>query len=244
MMEAFSRVDDSLKQRITSSLKNLIWRCTFQGTNCLQDGFFQKITTPQYGACYMFNTAWNPNDSNGGQRISGKTGEETGLSLEVFIDQTNYMKNTISASAGARVTIHSPDQLPNPVEQGYFVQPNTHTVFGLQIVNMSRLSSPYVTNCISNWTETDFEPLPSGFNQNISNQNFSFGYSQVQCERLRLTAEIADIHRSNPLPSPFDSYESRPRPPPLSLRRGGRFCQLIDRSIDSGQLSSLQPRSA
>ncbi|CAG0888604.1 unnamed protein product [Darwinula stevensoni] len=179
LMEAFSKVNDSLKQRITPSLTMLIWRCTFQGTDCLQDGFFQKIMTPQYGACYMFNTAWNPSDSDGGQRISGKTGEETGLSLEVFIDQDNYIPNPISSSAGARITIHSPDQLPNPVEQGYFVQPNTHTVFGLQIVNMSRLPSPYVTNCVSNWTETDFEPLPSGFNQNISNQNFIFGYSQV-----------------------------------------------------------------
>ncbi|CAG0888603.1 unnamed protein product [Darwinula stevensoni] len=171
MMEAFSRVDDSLKQRITSSLKDLIWRCTFQGTDCLQDGVYIYRAFDDYSTKKSILS----------------------LSLEVYIDQTNYMKNTISASAGARVTIHSPDQLPNPVEQGYFVQPNTHTVFGLQIVNMSRLSSPYVTNCVSNWTETDFNPLPSGFNQNISNQNFSFGYSQVQCERLRLTAEIAKI---------------------------------------------------
>ncbi|CAG0888605.1 unnamed protein product [Darwinula stevensoni] len=150
------------------------------------DDYLNLILTPLYGACFMFNAAWNPNDSNAGKRISGKTGEETGLSLELFVDQENYIANPISASAGARVTIHSPDQLPNPVEQGYFVQPSTHTVFALQIVNMSRLPSPYSTDCVTDWTQTDYEPLPPTFNLNVS-----LGYSQVQCERLRQTAEIA-----------------------------------------------------
>ncbi|CAG0893870.1 unnamed protein product [Darwinula stevensoni] len=90
------------------------------------------VLIPQYGNCYMFNTAWNPKDPSGGKRVSSKTGDETGLSLELFVDQTDYIKSSVASSVGAIVTIHSPNEWPNPIEQGYIVQPNTRNVFALQ----------------------------------------------------------------------------------------------------------------
>lgn len=36
------------------------------------------------------------------------TGSDHGLVLELFLDQTNYMYNKLTKSAGARITIHDP----------------------------------------------------------------------------------------------------------------------------------------
>ena len=36
------------------------------------------------------------------------TGSDNGLVLELFLDQTNYMYNKLTKSAGARITIHDP----------------------------------------------------------------------------------------------------------------------------------------
>ena len=36
------------------------------------------------------------------------TGVQSGLVLEMFLDQTNYMYNKLSKKAGARITIHDP----------------------------------------------------------------------------------------------------------------------------------------
>ncbi|CAG0893502.1 unnamed protein product [Darwinula stevensoni] len=154
---------------------------------------FQVMLIPQYGTCFMFNTAWNSKDSSGGKRISSKTGEESGLSLELYLDQISYIKNPTASSVGARVTIHSPNEWPNPVEQGYLVQPNTRNVFALQAVDISRLESPYSTDCFSDWNQTDYKPF------SMDNPNATLDYSLVQCERLRETAEIAkNCHCLNP----------------------------------------------
>ncbi|CAG0893868.1 unnamed protein product [Darwinula stevensoni] len=185
LLETFSKVNLELKRKIVNSMESFIWKCTFQGADCLHKDNFQQVIIPQYGTCFMFNTAWNPNDSRGGKRITGKTGEETGLSLELYLNKVNYVRNPTASSVGARVTIHSPNEWPNPIEQGYMVQPNTRNVFALQVVNMSRLGSPYSTDCFSDWKKTEYKPYSK------DNPNASLAYSQVQCVRLREKAEIA-----------------------------------------------------
>ncbi|CAG0890938.1 unnamed protein product [Darwinula stevensoni] len=200
LLGAFSNADETLKRKIVNTLMMLI---------------------PQYGACFMFNTAWNPKDTIAGRRVSSKTGEETGLSLEIYVDRINHINSPTASSVGARVTIHSPNKWPNPVEQGYLVQPNTRNIFALQNVNMSRLESPYSTDCLSDWSRTDYKPFYS-----MENTKASLDYSLVQCERLRETAEIAKTcHCLNPeIQDNFldngKSYQSYPK---CNISIGGEF---------------------
>ncbi|CAG0893869.1 unnamed protein product [Darwinula stevensoni] len=104
--------------------------------------------------------------------------------------RNSYVRNPSASSVGARITIHSANEWPNPVEQGYIVQPNTRNVFALQVVNMSRLESPYSTDCFSDWHETEYKPY------SMDNPNASLDYTQVVS---KLKSIIDDTTRRVPL---------------------------------------------
>ncbi len=61
-----------------------------------------------------------------------------GLSLEMYLDQDNYMLHKLSKSAGARVVIHHPDTAPLPDEFGINLQPNTETAIAVQKVYLTK----------------------------------------------------------------------------------------------------------
>ena len=56
--------------------------------------YWTKTYSPSYGTCYTFNSANNP-DVTEVQKAS-LTGVSNGLSIEVFIDQGNYMIKKLS----------------------------------------------------------------------------------------------------------------------------------------------------
>ncbi len=62
---------------------------------------------------------------------------QTGLSVELFLDQVNYMSGLLSPQAGARVVVHSPREFPLPSEFGMEAQPGAHTSFSVQMVKKS-----------------------------------------------------------------------------------------------------------
>ena len=55
-----------------------------------------------------------------------------GLSVEVFLDQSNYMLNKLSKKAGARLVIHDPAVPPLADEYGIDLQPNTASSISIQ----------------------------------------------------------------------------------------------------------------
>ena len=55
-----------------------------------------------------------------------------GLSVEVFLDQSNYMSNKLSKKAGARLVIHDPAVPPLADEFGIDLQPNTASSISIQ----------------------------------------------------------------------------------------------------------------
>ena len=57
-----------------------------------------------------------------------------GLSVEVFLDQSNYMLNKLSKKAGARLVIHDPAVPPLADEYGIDLQPNTASSVSIQQV--------------------------------------------------------------------------------------------------------------
>ena len=56
----------------------------------------------------------------------------SGLSVEVFLDQSNYMLNKLSKKAGARLVIHDPAVPPLADEFGIDLQPNTASSISIQ----------------------------------------------------------------------------------------------------------------
>ena len=57
-----------------------------------------------------------------------------GLSLQIFLDQGNYMLNKLTPNAGAKLVIHEAESPPLPDEKGIDLQPNTETSVAIQKV--------------------------------------------------------------------------------------------------------------
>ena len=58
-----------------------------------------------------------------------------GLSVELFLDQDNYMLQKLSKNAGAKIVIHDPTLPPLPDEYGIDMQPNTASSVAIQTVS-------------------------------------------------------------------------------------------------------------
>ena len=63
-----------------------------------------------------------------------------GVSFQVFIDQENYMLNTLSKKAGVRLVIHDPSMPPSPNEFGIDLEPNTASSIAIQQVSCCKLA--------------------------------------------------------------------------------------------------------
>ena len=57
-----------------------------------------------------------------------------GLSLQIFLDQGNYMLNKLTPNAGAKLVIHEAENTPLPDEKGIDLKPNTETTVAIQKV--------------------------------------------------------------------------------------------------------------
>ena len=57
-----------------------------------------------------------------------------GFSIQLYLDQDNYMLNKLSKKAGARLVIHDPHSTPLPDEYGVDLQPNTASSISIQRV--------------------------------------------------------------------------------------------------------------
>ena len=84
----------------------------------------------------------------------------SGLSVEIFLDQTYYMWNKLSKRAGARVVIHDPFTAPLPDEYGLDLQPNTASSMSIQTTNITRLEKPYTPECTPSWNTTGYKGIP------------------------------------------------------------------------------------
>jgi hypothetical protein len=119
--------------------------------------FWYYFATSEYGNCHAFNSKYNTLDEYN-NRIVTLTGVSNGivsklvfkyniflnlkniafiflgLSVEIFLDQANYMVKKLSKSAGARIVIHDPLSPPLPDEYGLDLRPNTASSIAIQKV--------------------------------------------------------------------------------------------------------------
>jgi hypothetical protein len=57
-----------------------------------------------------------------------------GLSVELYLDQANYMLNKLSKNAGAKIVVHDPTLPPLPDEYGIDMEPDTASSIAVQTV--------------------------------------------------------------------------------------------------------------
>ena len=106
--------------------------------------YWYAFVTAEYGNCFSFNSHYNQDDpdlTNSSQRSATLTGTSNGLTVEVFLDQDNYMLKKLSKKAGARLVIHDASSPPLADEYGINLQPNTASSVAIQQVKSFFFSS-------------------------------------------------------------------------------------------------------
>ncbi|XP_012268274.3 amiloride-sensitive sodium channel subunit gamma-like [Athalia rosae] len=174
--------------------------CTFSGKSCSNVTlFFKIIPSTSYGNCFTFATA----------RRTVMPGRDYGLSMELYLDQLNYIGGGLSPRAGARVVVHPRSQLPLPNENGLTIPPHTATSAALVQVEVTREELPYVTNCTSGWDRTWYKERVGG----------AYKYSMERCQRICL--QLA-----------FEDFCSCTHPSYMDLSTGASPCNLTSDNQD------------
>ena len=98
-------------------------------------GRFWKISSVSgYGNCYTFNSEYNSaSDPDVPRRVS-MIGRSNGLTVEIGLDQLDYADGPLTKTAGARIVVHDPRDLPRVDEDGMNLEPNTASSIGYQRV--------------------------------------------------------------------------------------------------------------
>ena len=106
-----------------------------------------------YGNCYTFNSGYNKklqvlrNGTQSGSyygkhkcislycyRLYYLSYISKGLTVELFLDQSNYMLTKLSQKVGARLVVHDPDKKPLVDQYGIDLHPNTVSSISIQQV--------------------------------------------------------------------------------------------------------------
>ena len=119
---------------LQKNISSFISGCTYKGGTCNDPIYWYPFSTAEFGNCYIFNYLDNRLDARR-NRKSTLTGSLYGLSVEIFLDQDNYMLNKLSKRAGARIVIHDPANPPLPDEYGLDLRPNTASSISVQMVS-------------------------------------------------------------------------------------------------------------
>ena len=140
----FMTLNETMRRLIGHQFESFIKSCTFRGKDCLNArselrrvtililfflSYFEKETSPGFGNCFSFNSNVSGNNENAWS--SSLPGSVLGLNIVLNIEQFQYLKQGLTPSAGARVTIHDTEVRPLVDEYGMNVEPNKATSFAI-----------------------------------------------------------------------------------------------------------------
>ncbi|KFM78077.1 Amiloride-sensitive sodium channel subunit alpha, partial [Stegodyphus mimosarum] len=136
-MNHYTNTDAESRRCYGYMLHELIQKCSFNSIPCNESdfAFFQSM---QYGNCYTFN---KDSGSNIALRNVSKVGSDNGLELHLDLKVYSYLD--LTQSVGARVVIHSPDEDPNPEDDGINISPGFETHISMVKTSVQRLPAPY-----------------------------------------------------------------------------------------------------
>nr|XP_015222677.1 PREDICTED: amiloride-sensitive sodium channel subunit gamma-like isoform X3 [Lepisosteus oculatus] len=170
----FNELSDEEKIEMGHQLEDMLIYCNYHGQAC-NTSFFSGFINYKFGNCYTFNSQ-KSTDIRGNPISSEvlnttKAGFMHGLHMELFIQQTEYVKD-ITHSAGIRLLIHDHSATPFPEDEGVNIPPGTETDIGMMKVEIQRLKSPFGSHC------TDGE----GF-RNYYHDLYGSRYTRESCKR-------------------------------------------------------------
>jgi len=198
--------------------EDLVKSCTFRGFDCMgmdEDSFDHEVVlNPVYGNCYNFYLV----DPSIGQ--SSMSGVSYGLSLELNIEPSDYLKGGQTTAMGARVSVQERNAYPLVDEYGIDLAPGQLTSISIQLVNITR--HPY-SGCGEGkeWSEAEYSKE--------EDSHTSYSYSMTLCQRLCVQQVIeAECNCSHPLLTTLgdeDSDSDLKRPCKLTKEQGDMMSQ-------------------
>ncbi|GFQ98977.1 acid-sensing ion channel 5 [Trichonephila clavata] len=134
-------MDKNEISKLGHSLSDMLEECSFNGKSCSAIQFTHFVSF-RFGNCFTFN-----------QKTQGKepvqisnVGVGSGLILKLNLEIDRYIR--ISHTEGAIITIHSPEEIPNPEEDGLIASPKYETLISLRQTVVNRLPDPYKDQCL------------------------------------------------------------------------------------------------
>ncbi|GFS85666.1 acid-sensing ion channel 2 [Nephila pilipes] len=146
----YYRMNTHSRSQNGHNISDLIEECSFNGRPC-STHHLNNFTNLLFGNCVTFNKKVPDKEL---LRVS-KTGIGTGLILKLNIESCYYLPTT--HTAGAKVIIHHPNDIPNPEGKGFTLIPGYESLISLKQTVINRLPAPYKDRC---------------FNYNIQENNF------------------------------------------------------------------------
>ncbi|XP_013421470.1 degenerin deg-1-like [Lingula anatina] len=172
----FAKLNDTERMAIGHNMTTFLVDCSWQGYPCDKSNF-TEFSDYKYGNCFIFNSGMNKT-----VRSAARGGHTYGLSLELYIEQDEYIMTT--ESAGVRVTIHEQNSMPFAEEHSIVVAPGKHTSIGISKKRFVRIDSPY-GDC-KNYTEEENYEL----NAYSEYYNLIVNYSREACFKTCLQRQI------------------------------------------------------
>jgi len=173
----YLKLSETERFMIGHQLRDLITGCTFRGLDCLttidsddEDSFimdYEAVWSPIYGNCFNIFAA----DESFGK--SSLTGASYGLSLELQVQEDDYLGGGQTVASGFRVSVQEREGLPLVEEYGLDVNPGSLTSISLQLINITRHE-------YSDCTSGTWEEATHG----AQLAETSFSYSLTGCQRF------------------------------------------------------------
>ncbi|XP_072255100.1 epithelial sodium channel subunit alpha-like [Pyxicephalus adspersus] len=146
---ALSQLSTQDQMELGHQLKDMLISCAFHDEVC-NESYFTPFFNPKLGNCYTFNGPKLLSSSIHQTEVlnATKAGFSYGLTMELFIEQNEYI-STLSTAAGLRVVLHGQGKMPFPEDEGVNVPPGQESDIGVVKVHVKRLHEPYNSRCSS-----------------------------------------------------------------------------------------------
>ncbi|XP_040200386.1 amiloride-sensitive sodium channel subunit gamma-like [Rana temporaria] len=146
---ALSQLSTQDQMELGHQLKDMLISCVFHNEVC-NESYFTTFLNPKLGNCYTFNGPNYPSSRIQQTDVlnATKAGFSYGLTMELHIEQNEYMTN-VSTAAGLRVVLHGQGKMPFPEDEGVNIPPGQESDIGVVKVHVKRLQEPYNSRCSS-----------------------------------------------------------------------------------------------
>ncbi|XP_032232203.2 degenerin mec-4 [Nematostella vectensis] len=151
IVQYLSMSDTTKLMKAGHVFRELVFRCVWNGFVC-NKGDFLKYWRPfwhwRYGNCYTFNQGVDVNGTELPSLASSKPGPMYGLTLDLFIDQEQYII-PLSQEAGVKVLLSDQRNIPFPFTHGFTVQPGVSASAGIRQLVIKRIDPFSNGSCYS-----------------------------------------------------------------------------------------------